>query len=191
VFNMKLVLCEKDIDQLIKLSEEKNIFLEGNIIKVIESDDENFKNYLKKAKEKDSSTRKKRLEITRQVQDQNRKLEEKAVENEKLMTDLKKALDEAEGAKEAAINDLDLIQKKSQFELMGQIIKVALWVIMGVGILTTLLYIVALYTKGSGPDTTLIGNTWSNLLGILLTNSFSIVGTIMGVKYASNDKKEE
>jgi len=72
---MKLVLCEKDIDQLIKLSEEKNIFLEGNIIKVIESDDENFKNYLKKAKEKDSSTRKKRLEITRQVQDQNRKLE--------------------------------------------------------------------------------------------------------------------
>lgn len=188
---MKIHLCQKDIDQLIKLSEEKNIFLEGNIIKVIESEDENFKNYLEKAKEKDSSTRKKRLEITRQVQDQNRKLEEKAVENEKLMTDLKNALDEAEGAKEAAINDLDLIQKKSQFELMGQIIKVALWVIMGVGILTTLLYIVALYTKGSGPDTTLIGNTWSNLLGILLTNSFSIVGTIMGVKYASGDKKEE
>ena len=107
------------------------------------------------------------------------------------MSDLKQALGEAEGAKEAAINDLDLIQKKSQFELMGQIIKVALWVIMSVGVLTTLLYVVALYTKGSGPDTTLIGNTWSNLLGILLTNSFSIVGTIMGVKYASNDKKEE
>lgn len=188
---MKIRFCQKDIDQLIKLSEEKNIFLEGNIIKVIESNDENFKNYLKKAKEKDSSTRKKRLEITRQVQDQNKKLEEKAIENEKLMTDLKNALDEAEGAKEAAINDLDLIQKKSQFELMGQIIKVALWVIMSVGVLTTLLYVVALYTKGSGPDTTLIGNTWSNLLGILLTNSFSIVGTIMGVKYASNDKKEE
>ena len=188
---MKLVFCQKDIDQLIKLSEEKNIFLEGNIIKVIESDDENFKNYLTKAKEKDSSTRKKRLEITRQVQDQNRKLEEKAVENETLMIDLKQALGEAEGAKEAALNDLDLIQKKSQFELMGQIIRVALWVIMGVGVLTTLLYVVALYTKGSGPDTTLIGNTWSNLLGILLTNSFSIVGTIMGVKYASGDKKEE
>ena len=188
---MKIRLCQKDIDQLIKLAEEKNIFLEGNIIKVIESDDEKFKEYLKNAVEKDRETRKKRLEITRQVQDQNRKLEEKAVENETLMSDLKRALGEAEGAKEAAINDLDLIQKKSQFELMGQIIKVALWVIMSVGVLTTLLYVVALYTKGSGPDTTLIGNTWSNLLGILLTNSFSIVGTIMGVKYASNDKKEE
>ncbi len=188
---MKISFCQKDINQLIKLSEEKNIFLEGNIIKVINSNDEDFKNYLEKAKEKDSSTRKKRLEITRQVQDQNKKLEEKAVENENLMSELKQALGEAEGAKEAALNDLDLIQKKSQFELIGQIIKVALWVIMSVGILTTVLYVVALYTKGSGPDTTLIGNTWSNLLGILLTNSFSIVGTIMGVKYASSEKKEE
>ncbi len=188
---MKISFCKKDVDQLLKLSEEKNIFLEGNILKVIETDDEKFKKYLKEAVEKDRETRKKRLEITRQVQDQNKLLEKKAEEKEKLMDDLKLALSDAEGAKEAAINDLDLIQKKSQFELMGQIIKVALWVIMSVGILTTLLYVVALYTKGSGPDTTLIGNTWSNLLGILLTNSFSIVGTIMGVKYASNDKKEE
>jgi hypothetical protein len=188
---MKISFCQDDIKQLIQLSKEKNIFLEGNIIKVIESDDEEFKEYLLKSKEKDQTNRKKRLEITRQVQDQNKKLEEKARENEDLMSELKEALDEAEGAKEAALNDLDLIQKKGQFELIGQIIKVALWVIMSVGILTTLLYIVALYTKGAGPDTTLIGNTWSNLLGILLTNSFSIVGTIMGVKYASDKKESE
>jgi hypothetical protein len=187
---MKISFCKKDIDQLIKLSEEKNIFLEGNIVKVIETDSEIFKDYILKAKEKDDTARKKRLEITRQVQDQNKLLEKKAKEKENLMDDLKLALSDAEGAKEAAINDLDLIQKKSQFELMGQIIRVALWVIMSVGVLTSVLYIVALYTRGSGPDTTLIGNTWSNLLGILLTNSFSIVGTIMGVKYA-NDKKEE
>ena len=34
-------------------------------------------------------------------------------------------------------------------------------------------------------DTTILGNAWSNLFGILLTNSFSIIGTIMGVKYAT------
>jgi hypothetical protein len=34
-------------------------------------------------------------------------------------------------------------------------------------------------------DTAIIGSTWSNIVGILLTNAFSIVGTIMGVKYAS------
>ena len=31
----------------------------------------------------------------------------------------------------------------------------------------------------------------SNLFGILLTNSFSIIGTIMGVKYASDNKEKE
>jgi hypothetical protein len=153
---------------------------------VIDSeDDEDFSKYLVDAKEKDTETRKKRLEMTRQIQDQNKELAEKAKENDALMDELKSALADAQGAKEAALNDLDLIQKKSQFELIGQIVKISLWVIMGVGITTTLLYGLALYLNGSGPETTLIGNTWSNLLGILLTNSFSIIGTIMGVKYAS------
>ena len=98
---------------------------------------------------------------------------------------MEEALEAAEGAKKAAIDDLDLLQKKTQFELIGNIVNVALWVIMAVGVTTTVLYVVALFLNGNGPDTTLIGNTWSNLLGILLTNSFSIIGTIMGVKYAS------
>jgi hypothetical protein len=37
----------------------------------------------------------------------------------------------------------------------------------------------------SNYDTQIIGSTWSNMFGILLTNAFSIVGTIMGVKYAT------
>jgi len=40
----------------------------------------------------------------------------------------------------------------------------------------------------SEADTTVIGSTWSNIIGILLTNAFSIIGTIMGVKYASKEK---
>ena len=39
-------------------------------------------------------------------------------------------------------------------------------------------------------DTDIIGSTWSNMFGILLTNSFSIIGTIMGVKYATDNKKQ-
>lgn len=182
----------EDIQQLLDLAKERRVYLEGNIIKIIKTDNEEFKKYLKEAKEKDSETRKKRLEITRQVQDQNKQLAAKAEENESLMLELKEALEQAEGARETALNDLDLMQKKTQFELIGNIVNVALWIIVGVGVMTTILYMVALYTKGSGADTTLIGNTWSNLLGILLTNSFSIIGTIMGVKYASeNSKKEE
>jgi Fe2+ transport system protein B len=92
---------------------------------------------------------------------------------------------EAENAKKVAEGDLELMQKKTQFELIGTIVKVALWVILGVGGVTTIMYLIALST---GLDTTVIGSTWSNIIGILLTNAFSIVGTIMGVKYASEKR---
>jgi flagellar biosynthesis regulator FlaF len=189
---MKIKLCEEDKKQLLDIAENRRVYLEGNIVKLIDpGEDNDFKVYLQTCQEKDTDNRKKRLEMTRQVQDQNKELEEKAKENDALMIDLKDALKEAEGAKEAAVNDLDLMQKKTQFELIGNIVNVALWIIVGVGVMTTILYMTALFTKGSGADTTLIGNTWSNLLGILLTNSFSIIGTIMGVKYASESGKKE
>jgi len=189
---MKIKLCEEDKKQLLDIAENRRVYLEGNIVKLIDpGKDNDFKVYLQTCQEKDTDNRKKRLEMTRQVQDQNKELEEKAKENDALMIDLKDALKEAEGAKEAAVNDLDLMQKKTQFELIGNIVNVALWIIVGVGVMTTILYMTALFTKGSGADTTLIGNTWSNLLGILLTNSFSIIGTIMGVKYASESGKKE
>jgi len=77
---------------------------------------------------------------------------------------------------------LDLMQKKKQFQLIGKIVQVALWVILGVGLITTCLFA---YTLVSGQENPILESTWSNLFGILLTNSFSIVGTIMGVKYAT------
>ena len=78
---------------------------------------------------------------------------------------------------------LSILQKKTQTELMGVIVKVALSVIVGCGILTTLMYLIAILTN---TETQVIGSTWSNLTGILLTNAFSIVGTIMGVKHATS-----
>ena len=114
------------------------------------------------------------------------------LEAERLKEEADKARLQAEISKQEAINaknvaedDLELMQKKTQFELIGTIVKVALWVILGVGGVTTVMYLVALST---GLDTTVIGSTWSNIIGILLTNAFSIVGTIMGVKYASEKK---
>jgi hypothetical protein len=95
---------------------------------------------------------------------------------------------EAINAKNAAESDLELMQKKTQFELMGTIVKVALWVILGVGVVTTGVYLIAMY---SGIDTAVIASTWSNIIGILLTNSFSIIGTIMGVKYASEKPSKD
>jgi hypothetical protein len=216
--------------QLLELWSERKIGIEGNILKVIDAeDDEEFQKYIEESLNKDKENRRKRLEITRQVQAQNNELIKWKEENEQIQEELKGSLEmseksvqevqeamkeaeiakieaetakieaenarveaekakiEAENAKLAAENDLDLIQKKTQFELIGTIIRVALWVILGVGVVTTGVYLIALFT---GVDTAVIGSTWSNIIGILLTNSFSIVGTIMGVKYASESKEK-
>ncbi len=208
-------------DQLLQLYKTKKISLEGNILKVIDPNgDKEFEKYLNESIEKDKEVRRKRLEITKQVQSQNTDLIKWKTENERVTQELhdalskaeesnkelqlakkqvesaldsahtarleaEKAKTEAENAKKTAENDLELLQKKTQFELIGSIIKVALWVIIGVGIITTGVYLIAIFTKS---DTAVISSTWTNIIGILLTNSFSIVGTIMGVKYASESK---
>lgn len=184
-------LTEEVEASIIRLAEDRGVYIEGNLLKLIEPITDEFAEYIENAKADDLETRQKRLEMTKQVQQQNRLLEKKASENQSLMTELQEALAQAEQAKQEAVNDLDLMQKRTQFELIGNIVQVALWIIMGVGIITTILYALALFT--GSVDTTLLGNTWSNLFGILLTNSFSIIGTIMGVKYAtekSNTKSE-
>ncbi len=86
--------------------------------------------------------------------------------------------------KNAALNDLDVMIKKSQSELIKVIVKCALAVIIGVGVVTTILYWLAMVT---GKETQIIGSTWSNMFSVLLTNAFSIVGTIMGIKYATQE----
>jgi len=90
--------------------------------------------------------------------------------------------------KNAALNDLDATIKKNQSELIKVIVKVALAVIIGVGAVTTVLYWLAMIT---GKDTQIIGSTWSNMFSVLLTNAFSIVGTIMGIKYATQEGGKE
>jgi methyl-accepting chemotaxis protein len=90
--------------------------------------------------------------------------------------------------KDNALNDLDVVLKKSQNELIKIIVKCALAVIIGVGIVTTILYWMAIVTN---QDTQIIGSTWSNMFSVLLTNAFSIVGTIMGIKYATQDNNKK
>ena len=102
------------------------------------------------------------------------------------MTELQAALLESEKLRDAAVEDLETLQKRTQFELVGLIVKVALGIIGTVAFLTSILYF---YVISKGLDAKIIESTWSNLFGILLTNSFSIIGTIMGVKYASGEKR--
>jgi len=100
----------EEVEQaFIALQEERRVRLEGNILKMLETDSEAFQEYIQNGLAKDDELRKKRLEITRQVQDQNKKLQQKAEENDKLMDEIKQALADADQAKEDALNDLDLM----------------------------------------------------------------------------------
>jgi hypothetical protein len=214
---------------LMDLYTKKGIGLEGNITKLIDSEnDEDFKKYLKDCETKDGDKRRKRLEMTKKIQKQNEELINLNIENQKIMDDLQSTLEEAkeqkvkievqngelidwreenekiqqelqkemlnserariqaEEAKTNAINDLDILQKRNQTELISNIVKVALYIIIGVGIVTTGVYV---FTLIMGKDTQVISATWSNIFGILLTNAFSIVGTIMGIKYATENKQ--
>jgi hypothetical protein len=182
-------LTEEIEKDLIELGDDHGVYLEGSILKMLDQSREPFVEYIKKATKKDKETRRKRLEITKQFQDQNTQLLGQQEENERLMKDLQTALHQAENAKEDALKDLSVMQQKTQVELIGNIVQIALWVIVGVGIIVTGMYLFSMWTEST--ETTLIGNTWSNLFGILLTNSFSIIGTIMGVKYAQENSKED
>ena len=175
--------------QLIECAKTKGVYLEGNILKLIESDDDvEFDKYVKLATEKDTDSRRKRLEMTKQVQAQNLELTKWKTENEKINEELKSALDSMQKAKDAALTDLDLLQKKTQYQLIESIVRVSLWIVCGVGVVTTLMFTLTLIL---GVDNKIVESAWSNMFGILLTNSFSIIGTIMGVKYASEKSSKQ
>jgi hypothetical protein len=182
-----LKFSDETVEQLLELAQEKNIRLEGNILKLIDSEEnQEFKKYIKHSIDLDNEKRSKRLVITKKIQQQNIELLDWKNENEKTKEKLSAALVKAETAKKNAEADLDILQKKYQNELIERIVKAALIVIIGVAISVTILYTFALIY---GRETQLIGNTWSNVLGILLTNAFSIVGTITGVKYADSARE--
>lgn len=224
-----IIFDKNSKQQLIDLNKSKNITLEGNIAKVIDtSDDKEFKEYIDNCISKDKEVRKRRLDMTKQIQSQNKELSDLNLENQRMVEDLQSTLKEAEEqkvkietqngelidwreenekiqqelqkemiksetariraeeAKTNAINSLDILQKKNQTELISTIVRVALYIIVGVGIVTTGVYV---FTLVMGKDTQVISAAWSNIFGILLTNAFSIVGTIMGIKYATENKQ--
>ena len=145
---------------LLEVAKKRKIYVEGSFLKILKAPkgDKEFEDYLKLCKEKDITTRKKRLEVTKQVQSQNKELVAKQEETDALMIELQEALEsaknaeweaeklreEAEKGKEKALEDLDLMQKRSQFELIGTIVRVALVIIIGVGIVTTIMYGIAM-----------------------------------------------
>lgn len=187
-FKTYLTKCsEKDKDSRRKRLEiTKKVQIQNNELSNL--NDEN-----QKMMEDLQSTLKEAEEQKVKIEAQNEELIAWREENEKIQQELQnemvnseRARIEAEAAKTNALNDLDILQKRNQTELISTIVRVALYIIVGVGIVTTGVYV---FTLVMGKDTQVISAAWSNIFGILLTNAFSIVGTIMGIKYATENKQ--
>ena len=80
-----MILSNDTAVQLLNLWKTKKVGLEGNILKVIQTKDEEFQKYIDEAKQRDNDQRRKRLEVTKQVQSQNKDLIESQADREKLM----------------------------------------------------------------------------------------------------------
>ena len=198
---------------------ERNLYISGGLLRFLDTEStEAYESYVSAATAEDDVQRKKRLKVNKAAQANMVALKEANRENTRLMEELQGALidaqdsektasdaqhqaeklreeaeqarNRAELAKETAEQNLDIFQKKTQSALMKSIVTVALAVVVGVGAITTMLYVVALTHDTADSQVTLLGNTWSNMFGILLTNSFSIIGTVMGVKYATSESGE-
>ena len=99
-------------DELISLFKTKNIALEGNILKLIDPDgDAEFEAYLKESVEKDMQNRRKRLEITKKIQAQNKELIDGEKENERVKSQLTIALEEAEDSRREAVGAKEQAEK--------------------------------------------------------------------------------
>ena len=140
---------------LINLYKTKGIGLEGNITKLIDTEqDQEFKEYLKNCQEKEIQNKNKKNRMSEKVQKQNDELsklteklqlekenaikakneaENARIEAENAKIEAEHARLNAENAKQNALNDLDVLQKTNQTHLMSEIVKVALFVIIEIG----------------------------------------------------------
>jgi len=70
-----MISSKHTIKEALEIAKNKKVYIEGNFTKLLnETSDKEVKSYIDLCKEKDLQNRKKRLQITKQVQKQNKDL---------------------------------------------------------------------------------------------------------------------
>ena len=117
---MKITFCKETKEKLLQVGKEKGIYLEGNVLKLIDSEnDKSLEEYVKKATNLQKEKQRKRLDVTKQVQTQNKQLKSATQSVEKANSKLEDALRAAEHSKQNALKDLDILQKKTLVACKG------------------------------------------------------------------------
>jgi len=100
---------------LIAVARETQVYLEGSILKLINpGDDPEFRHYYEEAVRRDKAVRQRRLDITKQVQNQNKELTNVNQQNATLNAELRSALDEQRKAQDKLLVMLEKQERQNQ-----------------------------------------------------------------------------
>ena len=108
-------LNEETRRALVQLAEETQVYPEGNFLKLLDAEnDAAFLDYISKSLERDRFMRQRRLEITKQIQIQNRELTTSNGKISRLNDELVIALEEQKKAKDQLVVANRILEKKNK-----------------------------------------------------------------------------
>lgn len=170
------------VDILLKISKD-GIYLEGALLKVLTKEnklsDDDWIEYLKIANDRDENKSKERVELTHEALNQKTELErahKKIKQQYKLLKEEKEKVEDNVCTLE---NDLKILREKNQLRILNHVVNICLRIIIGIGFSCSIILVVMLLF---GKQSDLIESTWSQSILLMLSNAFSIIATIQGVK---------
>lgn len=177
---------------LIDLANEKGLYIEGAVLKLIKADTPEMKDYLSKA-----------IELYKGKIRDNNKFQDVAAKLERLNDELNESLKaekeakriaeiervKAETAKDEALNDLEIVKARTQQELMISSTNKNYYLIGGVFVSFVLIYIVLIVSHHA--DSAVFANNLGNLGSILFSSAFALISYSLGQKQAQENSKKQ
>jgi hypothetical protein len=176
------MITRECVDILLEIS-EKGIYLEGALLKVVirgnTLDDSDWIEYLKVASSRDEIKSSERVELTQEALNQKSELERAHKKIKQQYELLKKEKAKVEDDVCTLEKNLKVLREKNQLKLMNNVVNICLRIIIGIGLSCSIILVVMILF---GKQSDLVESTWSQSILLMLSNSFSIIATIQGVK---------
>jgi len=172
-------ISSDSLQWLIKLHEDKQVLLEGNVLKFIDKSimsDEQLQ-YLNKAVAEDRKKIQDRIDMNTEIRTANIELSKTKQQLEILLDEANVLKTEAETAKNNAMIKLDDFLQKSRSELVTKVVIYLIWFIGALSGTSAFLFYIH-------PDNSVISNLVSQIFVSALSSAFGIIGTLFGIREA-------
>jgi len=179
--------------ELLELSKTKEIYLSGDIVKHLVSDNDEQDQYFKKCIEVHKKSAKERFAVSQKALIQNDQLKKQQSVNQKLVVELTARNQELHLEKEKTSNILTLVKKdkenvevklklmesEKKFDIMAKALN---WILILVAVIIIGIITIYLSHLFLGKDMEVVSNQVFTILSNLMIASISIVSALFGVK---------